>query len=163
MHRTNFGRMLHAIGDNPAPPASPACRSTRVRILAFVVSSLSAVIAGILLGGFAGVSTDVGEGYELQAITAAVLGGAQLLGGRGSVPAAIAGALTLTAIFTLLNFLGLPQPVRQVVQGAHPHRGGGGRHVPTQGGRLTTRPKPPRPRRMPRRGTTMKPNGRNDR
>ncbi|MFC6487447.1 ABC transporter permease, partial [Nitratireductor sp. GCM10026969] len=44
-------------------------------------------------------------------------GGAQLLGGRGSVSASIAGALTLTAIFTLLNFVGLPQPVREVVQG----------------------------------------------
>ena len=46
-----------------------------------------------------------------------MLGGAQLLGGRGSVPAAMAGALALEAIFTLLNLLGLPQPVRQVVQG----------------------------------------------
>ncbi len=117
MHRTNLGRLLHAIGDNPRAAQMSGVPLERVRIIAFVVSSLSAVTAGILLGGFAGVSTDVGVGYELQAITACVIGGAQLLGGRGSVPASIAGALTLTAIFTLLNFLGLPQPVRQVVQG----------------------------------------------
>jgi ribose transport system permease protein len=117
MHRTNLGRMIHAVGDNPRAAQLAGVPINRVRVAAFVVSSLSAVVAGILLAGFAGVSTDVGTGYELQAITAAVLGGAQLLGGRGSVPAAIAGALTLTAIFTLLNFLGLPQPVRQVVQG----------------------------------------------
>ncbi len=117
MHRTNLGRMIHAIGDNPRAANLAGVPVNRVRILAFIVSSLSAVAAGIMLGGFAGVSTDVGLGYELQAITAAVLGGAQLLGGRGSVPATIAGALTLNAIFTLLNFLGLPQPVRQVVQG----------------------------------------------
>jgi ribose transport system permease protein len=117
MHRTNLGRMVHAIGDNPLAARLAGVPVNRVRIIAFVISSLSAVTAGILLGGFAGVSTNVGTGYELQAITAAVIGGAQLLGGRGSVPAAIAGALTLTAIFTLLNFLGLPQPVRQVVQG----------------------------------------------
>jgi ribose transport system permease protein len=117
MHRTNLGRMVHAIGDNPRAALLAGVPVNRVRIIAFVISSLSAVVTGILLGGFAGVSTDVGTGYELQAITAAVLGGALLLGGRGSVPAAIAGALTLTAIFTLLNFLGLPQPVRQVVQG----------------------------------------------
>ena len=60
---------------------------------------------------------DIGSGFELQAITAAVIGGAQLLGGRGSVPATIAGALALEAIFTLLNLLGLSQPVRLVVQG----------------------------------------------
>ncbi|MET3926311.1 ABC transporter permease [Devosia sp. 2618] len=117
MHRTNLGRMIHAIGDNPRAANLAGVPVNRVRIIAFIVSSLSAVATGILLGGFAGVSTDVGSGYELQAITAAVLGGALLLGGRGSVPATIAGALTLSAIFTLLNFLGLPQPVRQVVQG----------------------------------------------
>jgi ribose transport system permease protein len=117
MHRTNLGRLLHAIGDNPRAARLAGVPVERVRISAFVISSVTAVIAGIMLGGFAGVSTDVGLGYELQAITAAVLGGAQLLGGRGSVPASIAGALTLQAIFTLLNFLGLPKPVRDVVQG----------------------------------------------
>lgn len=117
MHRTNLGRQVHAIGDNPVAARLAGVTVNRVRITAFMLSGLCGAIAGILLGGFAGVSTDVGTGYELQAITAAVLGGAQLLGGRGSVPAAIGGALALTAIFTLLNFLGLPQPVRQVVQG----------------------------------------------
>ena len=117
MHRTNLGRHIHAIGDNPVAARLAGVPVNRVRITAFMISGLSGAIAGILLGGFAGVSTDVGAGYELQAITAAVLGGAQLLGGKGSVPAAFGGALALTAIFTLLNFLGLPQPVRQVVQG----------------------------------------------
>jgi ribose transport system permease protein len=46
-----------------------------------------------------------------------VLGGAVLLGGRGSVPAAIFGALTLEALFNLLNLLGLPKPLRDAVQG----------------------------------------------
>lgn len=117
MHRTNYGRLLHAIGDNPRAAQLSGAPIEQVRIGAFVVSALSAVVAGILLGGFAGVSTDVGDGYELQAITAAVIGGAQLLGGRGSVSASIAGALTLMAVFTLLNMLGLPQPMREVVQG----------------------------------------------
>jgi ribose transport system permease protein len=117
MHRTNFGRLLHAIGDNPQAARLAGVPVRRVRISAFVVSALTAVLAGVILGGRAGVSVDIGSGYELQAITAAVLGGAQLLGGRGSVPATIAGALALEAIFTLLNLLGLAQPVRLVVQG----------------------------------------------
>ena len=117
MHRTNYGRLLHAVGDNPEAAHLAGVPVTRVRVIAFAVSSLSAVVAGILLGGFSGVSLEVGVGYELQAITAAVLGGTQLLGGRGHVGGAIGGALTLMAIFTLLNFLGLPQPVREVVQG----------------------------------------------
>jgi len=117
MHRSNYGRMLHAIGDNAQAARLAGVPVQRVRISAFVVSALTAVLAGVILGGRGGVSVDIGSGYELQAITAAVIGGAQLLGGRGSVPATIAGALALEAIFTLLNLIGLAQPVRLVVQG----------------------------------------------
>ena len=53
----------------------------------------------------------------VAAISAAVLGGAALLGGRGSVPGVIFGALTLEALFNLLNLLGLPKPLRDAVQG----------------------------------------------
>lgn len=117
MHRTNYGKRLIAMGDNPRAAMLAGVPLTSTRIIAFVMSSVSAVIAGILLGGFAGVSTNVGAGLELQAITAAVIGGAQLLGGRGTVGASIAGALVLQAIFTLLNILGFPKPVRDIVQG----------------------------------------------
>ncbi|MEP5759282.1 MAG: ABC transporter permease [Litoreibacter sp.] len=117
MHRTNYGKQLIAMGDNPYSARLAGVPLVRTRVIAFVISALSAVIAGILLGGFAGVSTDVGVGLELQAITAAVIGGAQLLGGRGSVGATVAGALVLQAIFTLLNILGFPKPIRDVVQG----------------------------------------------
>lgn len=116
-HRTNFGRQLLAIGDNPLAARLSGVKVRRVRILAFVLSAVFAVVAGILVGGFGGVAVDTGEGLELQAISAAVLGGAMLLGGRGSVPAAIFGALTLEALFNLLNLLGLPKPVRDAVQG----------------------------------------------
>lgn len=117
MHRTNYGKQLVAMGDNPYSARLAGVPLVRTRVIAFVISALSAVLAGILLGGFAGVSTDVGVGLELQAITAAVIGGAQLLGGRGTVGATVAGALVLQAIFTLLNILGLPKPIRDVVQG----------------------------------------------
>lgn len=117
MHRTNYGKLLHALGDNPRSALLAGVPVARVRIAAFVLSSVSAVLAGILLGGFAGVSTDVGLGLELQSITAAVLGGARLLGGYGTVGGAVAGALVLQALFTLLNILGLPKPLRDVVQG----------------------------------------------
>lgn len=117
MHRTNYGKQLVATGDNPKAAYLAGVPIVRTRIIAFMASSISAVIAGIVLGGFAGVSTDVGTGLELQAITAAVIGGAQLLGGRGHVTATVAGALILQAMFTLLNILGFPKPIRDVMQG----------------------------------------------
>lgn len=117
IHRTVLGKRLLAVGDNPRAAELAGIRVAQVRIIAFIVSALSAVSAGILLGGFAGVSNDVGEGLELQALAACVIGGAQLMGGGGTVIGAVAGALTLFALFTLLNLLGLPQPLREAVQG----------------------------------------------
>jgi len=71
-----------------------------------------------LLVGYAGVSSlTVGQGYEFQSISAVVLGGVALAGGRGSLWGAIAGALTLQALFALMNFLSLPLPIRLTVQG----------------------------------------------
>ena len=116
-HQTNFGRQVLAVGDNPVAAELSGVKVARVRIVAFVLSALSAVIAGILQGGIGGVNPEAGTGFELQAISAAVLGGAVLLGGRGSVPTAITGALALEALFTMLNLLGLPKPLRDAIQG----------------------------------------------
>ncbi len=117
LHGTVLGRRVFAVGDNPRSAELSGVSVDAVRVFAFVFSALSAVTGGIMLGGFAGVSTGVGDGLELQAIAACVIGGALLLGGRGNVTGAVFGALSLYALFTLLNLLGLPQPVRDVAQG----------------------------------------------
>lgn len=117
LHFTSFGKQIFATGGNPRAAFFSGVNVPRVRTLAFVISAVSAVIAGILLGGFSGVSPDAGGDYEFQAISAVVLGGAVLGGGSGAVIPAMAGALTLEALFTLLNLLGLPNPIRSVFQG----------------------------------------------
>ena len=71
----------------------------------------------VLLGGFAGGSAQVGDGLEFRVITAVVLGGVVLGGGRGSVVAAMAGALTLESLFSLLNLLGVSGGLESAVQG----------------------------------------------
>jgi ribose transport system permease protein len=117
LHRTNFGRQVFAVGGNARAAALAGVNAASVRTAAFVISAVSAIIAGILLAGFGGLANAAGEGYEFQAISAVVLGGAALGGGRGSILAALAGALTLEALFTVLNFLALPQELRYTVQG----------------------------------------------
>lgn len=117
-HYTQLGKQALAVGDNQHASRLSGVNVPLVRTAAFTVSSLCAVTAGILLGGFSGVSLNVGDGIELESISAVVLGGAALLGGSGNMPAALAGAVTLQALFTLLNFLGLPSPIRVAVQGA---------------------------------------------
>jgi ribose transport system permease protein len=117
MHGTNFGRLLLMLGDNPRAAEFAGTPVRRFRMLTFVISALASVTAGILLGGFSGVSVDVGTGYELQAISAAVIGGVVLLGGQGSMLGVVFGGLTLYALFTLLNLVGFPEPMRVAVQG----------------------------------------------
>ncbi|WP_119255336.1 ABC transporter permease [Shinella zoogloeoides] len=117
LNGTVYGKRALAVGDNPRAAELAGTPVAATRILAFVVSAVSAVTAGILIGGFSGVSVNAGEGLELQAIAACVIGGAQLLGGRGSIWSAVFGALSLFALFTLLNLIGLPQALRDSIQG----------------------------------------------
>ena len=116
-HKTNFGKQILAIGDNVRASQLSGVRVRLVRTFAFVISSFLAVIAGVLLGGYGGISTNVGVGLEFQAVSAAVIGGTLLLGGKGSVPNVIFGAYSLEALFNLLNLLGLPKPYKDAVQG----------------------------------------------
>ncbi len=117
LHKTNFGSMVFMLGDNPKAARLAGVPTRGVRVACFVMSSLTAVIAGLLLAGYSGVSVDVGGDYALQAIAAAVIGGVALLGGRGTIAGAACGALALYALFTVLNLFGVSEPVRLAVQG----------------------------------------------
>ena len=113
-----FGRTLIAVGDNVTTARFAGARVWWVKTSAFLISSLSATVAGVLLVGYAGVHPSVGRGYEFIAITAVVLGGVVLGGGRGWVVAAVAGAFALETLFTLLNVAGVPSTLRDAIQGA---------------------------------------------
>ncbi|TYL51323.1 ABC transporter permease [Nocardioides sp. BGMRC 2183] len=115
--RRPFGRTLLAVGDNPAAARTSGARVWWVTTRAFVLSSLAATVSGILLVGYAGVHPTVGEGYEFAAITAVVLGGVVLGGGRGWVLSAVAGAFALELLFTLLTVLEVASTWRDTVQG----------------------------------------------
>lgn len=116
-HKTNLGKQILAIGDNSRASQLSGVKVRYIRILAFLISAILTVIAGVMIGGYGGISIVAGDGLELQSVSAAVIGGALLLGGKGSVPEVAFGALTLEALFSLLNLLGLPKPYRDAVQG----------------------------------------------
>ncbi|MGC5031202.1 ABC transporter permease [Micromonospora sp. DT229] len=116
--RSDFGRTLVAVGDNPRTAELSGVRVWRTRTIAFVLSGLVAAVAAILIGGYGGVSFQAGAGLEFGAITAVVLGGVALGGGRGSVLGAMLGALALELLFALMNFSGVSGALRPSVQGA---------------------------------------------
>ncbi|OGO10904.1 MAG: hypothetical protein A2032_00585 [Chloroflexi bacterium RBG_19FT_COMBO_49_13] len=116
-NRTNFGKQILAIGDNVRASQLSGVRVRLVRVITFIICSILAIIGGVMIGGYGGVNVTIGEGLEMQAIAAGVVGGVLLSGGKGSVPNAIFGAFTLQAIVNLLNLLGLPKPYTDAVQG----------------------------------------------
>jgi len=115
--RAPYGRTLIATGDNDTAAQFAGVRVWRVRTIAFVLSGLAATVAGILIGGYAGVTAQVGQGMEFTAITAVVLGGVLLGGGRGWIVAAMAGAVTYQLLERLLVQLQMPSTLNPSIQG----------------------------------------------
>lgn len=105
---TPFGRHVYGVGSNPDAARLSGVNVDRVKISVYALSGFLAALAGILLAGrLTTVHPEMGLGFELTAIAAAVLGGAALTGGKGSVFAAILGALTLTVIQNVINILNI--------------------------------------------------------
>jgi ribose transport system permease protein len=99
LHHTARGRYVFAIGGNESAAALSGVPVTRIKIGVYVISGLSAAVAGILLGGWLGsVPANLADGYELHIIAASVIGGANLLGGVGGPLGAIVGSALIEVI-----------------------------------------------------------------
>ncbi|MGX9347482.1 ABC transporter permease [Microbacterium sp. KNMS] len=116
--RRPFGRLLLLSGANAQVARLTGTRVWWLQTRAYIISAFAATVAAILLVGYAGVHPSVGAGYEFTAITACVIAGVVLGGGRGWLLSAVAGAFVLESLFTLLNFVGIAATWRPTVQGA---------------------------------------------
>lgn len=118
LERTVFGRRLFALGSNPGAAPYALINPVAMWTAAFSLSAGFAALAGILLLGFTGSAYgDVGQPYLFQTIAAVVVGGAALVGGRGSYLGTLAGGLVLTEINTLLIGLGFKPALVQAAFG----------------------------------------------
>lgn len=116
--KKRFGRHVYATGGNAFAAEACGVRVDRVIVMAYILSGLLAATAGILSSGRLNAAhSRGGEGMELQAVAAAVIGGISLRGGRGSLINTIAGVLTLTTIDSGLVILGVPSFWVQAVSG----------------------------------------------
>ena len=105
---TRFGRYLFAIGGNEHAATLTGVPVRPIKVAVYMVSALSAGIAGIIQTGWLGaVTTNIGSGMELQVIAAAVIGGANLAGGVGTAIGAIIGAALIEVIRNSLGLLGI--------------------------------------------------------
>ncbi len=119
LNRTKFGRHIYAVGGNAEAARRAGINVDNVRIACFAIVSMMAVIGGILLASrLRSVDTNTGGGQALlYPIAAAVIGGTSLFGGRGTMKAALLGALVMLGIDNGLGLLGLSSGTKFVLTG----------------------------------------------
>lgn len=119
LSRLAAGRRIYAIGGNELASRYSGIRVERVKLSVFIYSGLTAGIAALLSLGYYGAATSGdGQGYELNVIAAAVVGGASLSGGKGSALGAVLGALLIQMISSGIVILGIDQNYSQIIIGA---------------------------------------------
>jgi ribose transport system permease protein len=105
---TRFGRYVFAIGGNEQAAILTGVPVRRIKVAVYMISALSAGIAGIIQTGWLGaVTTNLGAGMELQVIAATVIGGANLAGGFGTAFGALVGSALIEVIRNSLGLLGI--------------------------------------------------------
>jgi D-xylose transport system permease protein len=119
LNRTRYGRHVYAVGGNAEAARRAGINVDRVKIVCFMICSAMAVLGGILLASrLRSVDTGTGGGQVLlYPIAAAVIGGTSLFGGRGTMKAALLGALVMIGIDNGLGLLGLSSGTKFVVTG----------------------------------------------
>ena len=118
LRHTRFGLRLLATGDDPESTRRAGVNVERVRWGAFVLSAVGATTGGLLVAGRLGTGyPNAGQGFELDAIVAAVLGGTSLAGGRASIAGTLAAVLVLGVIANVLNLLEVSAFVQTLAKG----------------------------------------------
>jgi ribose transport system permease protein len=118
MRYTVYGRQVYAIGANPTAARLVGIPAKRAMFIAFAASSVSAAVAGLILVSQLGAaSPNNARGYELLVVTAIVLGGASLSGGRGTMLGTFIGLLIIQILATGLTLLNVESFWQSVATG----------------------------------------------
>ena len=115
---SGIGRMIYAVGDNPAASRLAGVRTWQVLLFVYATCGVLSAGAGILLVGFNN-AADLGIGtpFLLPSVAAVVIGGTSIFGGLGGYSGTILGALILTVLDSLLTILNASQAARQIIYG----------------------------------------------
>ncbi|WP_158574108.1 ABC transporter permease [Streptomyces triticagri] len=118
MRYTVFGRSLYASGSNPVAARLVGVRGNKMLVLAFVASGLSVALSGLVLTSqLSAASPNSATGLELTVVTAIVLGGASLSGGRGTIQGTLVGLLIIGVVNNGLTLMNVNSFYQQVASG----------------------------------------------
>ncbi|MBP2295488.1 ABC transporter permease [Azospirillum rugosum] len=118
LSRTAFGKALYGMGNSEAAAYLSGIRTRRVTVLAFVLCSVLASLAGVMLAGYSTKAYQgMGDAYVLPAIAAVVIGGTHILGGRGRYLGTVVGVILIVLLNSVLSIMQMPEAGRQVIYG----------------------------------------------
>lgn len=118
LHRTTFGRYLYAIGNNENATLYSGVPVARIKFIIYTLSGFMAALAGLILAArFGSTRPDIGTGLELAVITAAVLGGVDINGGRGTMLGAVLALFLIGLMRFGMGLLNIQGQVQGVVIG----------------------------------------------
>jgi rhamnose transport system substrate-binding protein len=119
LHKSILGRSFYAIGFNAEGARFAGIPVRRRQALIYLLSGIVSSVAGIIFVAHLGLAkSDLGTGYELEAITAVVLGGTSVFGGRGTLFGSLLGMLFLSTLQNGLHLLALPSELNGLLIGA---------------------------------------------
>ncbi len=119
MNLSKWGRKIYAIGVNPMASYLSGINVKQVKFLTFFFSGIAAALGGLILASLSGVGMPQhGEGLELTIISAILLGGTALGGGRGQISGTLVGILILSVLYNGLTMLNVYYYYVQIAQGA---------------------------------------------
>lgn len=117
--RTVLGRAIYAIGNRERAAYLSGINTNRVILIAFALSGAAAGLAGILLAGYSTKAYQgMGDPYLLPAIAAVVIGGTNILGGRGRYLGTFVGVILIVLLNSVLSIMQMPEAGRQIIYGA---------------------------------------------
>ncbi|MBP08681.1 MAG: ABC transporter permease [Paracoccaceae bacterium] len=118
LHRTNFGRWVFVIGNNPVAAEFSGVRVRRIKLILFCLTGIMSGIAAVLLTSRLGSTRpSIAQGWELEVITMVVLGGVSILGGAGSIIGVVLAAFIMGLVTFGLGLLNVPGIVMSIVIG----------------------------------------------
>jgi ribose transport system permease protein len=118
LSRTTFGRAIYGIGNRERAAYLSGVRTQRVVLFTFAIAGGLSAFGGILLAGYASKAAQaMGDAYLLPSIAAVVLGGASILGGRGSYIGTVAGVILITLLQSILSVIQMEEAGRQIIYG----------------------------------------------
>ena len=118
LSRTRTGRYVCAVGGNKEASRLSGVAVDRYHIFTFLVGGLTAGMAGVVYASRLNSATPLaGQGYEMDAIAATVIGGASVSGGEGNVIGSLVGVLMLNIVSNMFNLVGMPVYVQHLIKG----------------------------------------------